>query len=122
VEALGLAVIVLWIIFALLLVVSFVCFVMVVVKMFQHDQTGLGIACIVLGLCTGLGGIIAFVVGWMNATQWAIKGVMTTWTGVILIEILLGCGIAGLGAAAGGLGTSSSTMFQTVGQSIGTRP
>ena len=29
---------------------SLVCFVMVVVQMFKHDQTGLGIACIVLTL------------------------------------------------------------------------
>ncbi|MBL8794400.1 MAG: hypothetical protein JNM56_10880 [Planctomycetia bacterium] len=121
-EALGAAVVVLYGIMLLIGLVGLVCFVMVVVKMFQHDQTGLGIACIVLGLCTGIGGIIAFVVGWMNASQWGIQGVMKAWTAVIVVQLLLVCGIVGLGAAVGTMGTSSSMTFQTVGQSIGTRP
>lgn len=117
-EALGVLGMALIGIMVLVGLVGFVCFVMVVVKMFQHDQTGLGITCIVLSLCGSIGLLIAFVVGWMNATQWGIKGVMTAWTGVVLVNLLLTCGIVGLVVAAGGIGTSSSKMFQTVGQSI----
>jgi hypothetical protein len=116
------AIIALWGIFAIFALISTVCFVLVVVKMFQHDQTGLGITCIVLGLCSGIGGLIAFVVGWMNATQWNIKGVMTAWTAVVLVNLMLVCGIVGLGAAMGGIGTSSSKTFMTVGQSLEFRP
>jgi hypothetical protein len=40
-------------------ITSLVCFVMVLVKMFQNGKTGLGIACIVLVFCCGIGGLIA---------------------------------------------------------------
>jgi len=122
VEALGVLGMALIGIMTLVGLVGFVCFVLVVVKMFQHDQTGLGITCIVLSLCSGIGGLVAFVVGWMNASQWGIKGVMTAWTGVVLFNLLLGCVFFGLIVAAGGIGTSSSKTFMTVGQSIQFRP
>jgi hypothetical protein len=48
--------------------------------MFQHGQTGLGIACIVLLFCCGIGALIAFIVGWMNARAWNITNVMIAWT------------------------------------------
>ena len=40
-------------------IVSLVCYILVIVKMFQHGQTVLGIVCLVLLLCCGLGGLIA---------------------------------------------------------------
>src|SRR5207244_2318083 len=49
-------------------IASLVCFVMVLIQMFQHGQTGLGIACIVLIFC-GVGGLIAFIYGWMKSTE-----------------------------------------------------
>jgi hypothetical protein len=36
--------------------------------------------------------------------------------------LMLVCGIVGLGAAMGGIGTSSSKTFMTVGQSLEFRP
>jgi hypothetical protein len=68
--------------------VSLVCFVMVLVQMFQHGQTGLGIACIVLALC-GIGVLIAFVYGWIKSNEWNIKNLMLAWTGAIVVNILL---------------------------------
>ena len=38
---------------AILGIGSLVCFILVLIKMFQQGQTGLGIACIVLAFCTG---------------------------------------------------------------------
>ena len=49
-----------------------VCFIMVLIKMFQQGQTGLGIACIVLVFCVGIGGLIAFIFGWINAQKWPV--------------------------------------------------
>jgi hypothetical protein len=67
---------------------SLVCFILVLVKMFQHGQTGLGIACIVLVFC-GIGGLVAFVVGWMNHAKWNIKNVMLAWTALFVASLVL---------------------------------
>jgi hypothetical protein len=57
--------------------------------MFQHDQTGLGIACIVLAFCTGLGALIAFIYGWGKAREWDLQNVMMAWSGIVVANILL---------------------------------
>jgi hypothetical protein len=57
---------------------------MFIMKMFERDQKGLGIACIILVFCTGIGSLIAFVVGWMHATDWGLKKVMLAWTGLMV--------------------------------------
>jgi hypothetical protein len=70
-------------------IVSLVCFIMVLIKMFQNDQTVLGIVCIV-GVCFCCGGkLIAFIVGWMNSTKWGIKNIMLVWTGAIVLFFVL---------------------------------
>ena len=66
-----------------------VCFVLVLVKMFQNDQTVLGIVCIVTIFCCGIGGLIAFVMGWMNVSTWRIQQIMMIWTGCIIAGLLL---------------------------------
>ena len=81
-------------------IVSLACLIMVIVKMFQNDQQTLGIVTIILSLCTGIGGLIAFVVGWMNAAKWNIKNLMLAWTGAIIGSIVLGILAFALGAAA----------------------
>jgi hypothetical protein len=70
--------------------VSIVCWILVLVKMFQNGQTGLGI----VSICCG---IIAFIVGWMNASQWGIKNVMMIWTAMILLGIILNIAAAAMG-------------------------
>jgi hypothetical protein len=72
----------------LLGLVSLVCLILVLVKMFQNGQTGLGVVCIVLCLC-GIGVLVTFIVGWVNANRWGIMNVMIAWTIVIVIGILL---------------------------------
>jgi hypothetical protein len=103
-------------ILSLLVLAQFICFVMVVIKMFQHDQSGLGIACIVLALCTGLGGILAFIMGWVKAGEWHIKGLMMAWTGLVVVGMLFGM-IAGIATLF--LGQPATSTFSTVGASIG---
>lgn len=70
--------------------VSFVCFILVLVQMFQHGATGMGIACIVLGFCCGIGGLIAFIYGWMNARRWNIERLMTVWSVAFAIDVVAG--------------------------------
>jgi hypothetical protein len=69
---------------------SLVCFILVVVKMFQKNQTTLGIVSLVLVLCCGIGGLIAFVYGWIKSGEWQIMPIMLVWTGAIIVGILAG--------------------------------
>jgi hypothetical protein len=68
--------------------VSLVCFILVLVKMFQSGQTGLGIACIVLTFCCGIGPLIAFIFGWMRSADWNIRNIMVIWTVCWIIGII----------------------------------
>jgi hypothetical protein len=57
-----------------------VCHILVIIKMFQRGQTGLGIACILLTLCFGIGGLITLIYGWVKASEWNIKNLMVVYT------------------------------------------
>lgn len=70
--------------------ISIVCFIIVVMKMFQNGQTGLGIATIVLLFCCGIGGLIAFIYGWVKSGEWNIRNVMLAWTVAFIIGIVGG--------------------------------
>jgi hypothetical protein len=60
--------------------ICLVCHILVIVKMFQHNQTGLGIASIILTFCCGLGGLLTFIYGWVKSTPWNIKNLMLVFT------------------------------------------
>ena len=68
-------------------IVALVCFILVVVAMFNHGQTGLGIACIVLIFC-GIGGLLAFIYGWIKAGEWNLKNVMIVYTIAFVVGII----------------------------------
>jgi hypothetical protein len=70
--------------------VSVVCFVVLIVQMFQRGAVGLGVACIVLSLCCGLGGVVAFVYGWAKARDWNLVNLMTVWTVAFAIDLAAG--------------------------------
>ncbi len=71
---------------------SLVCYIMVVVKMFQHGKTGPGLfSTLGLFLCL-LGYPFAFIYGWMKAGEWRIQNIMIVWTVCFLAN--LGLGIA----------------------------
>jgi len=67
---------------------SLVCLVLVIVNMFQSGKTGLGITTIILSLVCGIGGLIAFVWGWMNMGG----KVMIAWTVLAIAGIIAGVG------------------------------
>ena len=79
---------------------SLICFILVLVQMFQRGQTSLGVACIVLVFCCGIGGLIAFVYGWMNAKGWDIQNVMLAWTACFIAGILINIILFAMGAQA----------------------
>jgi hypothetical protein len=70
-------------------IISLVCLIMVIIKVFQHGQTGLGIALIVLSLCC-IGGLITYIYGWVKSGEWNIQNVMIAWTVGIILGIVGG--------------------------------
>ena len=66
---------------------SLVCFILVLIKMFQNEQVALGIVCIVF---CGVGAVIAFIMGWVNASKWNIQNVMWAWTGCAVVGFIAG--------------------------------
>ena len=68
---------------------GFVCFILTLVKMFQNDETTMGIVCIVTFFFCFLGVLITFIVGWMNASRWQNQQVMVIWTCCIVGSIVL---------------------------------
>lgn len=69
---------------------SLICLILVWIQMFQHGETGLGILCIVLTFLCGIGGLITFIMGWVRAKPWGITNIMTAWTILFVIGIVLG--------------------------------
>lgn len=61
---------------------SLVCFIMVVIKLFQQKGVLHGILGIICGLYT-------FIWGWMNAATLNIKKVMLIWTVLLIVGIIL---------------------------------
>jgi hypothetical protein len=61
---------------------SLICFIIVLIKLFQNEGALKGI----LGLICGL---FTFIWGWMNADRLGIKNIMLIWTALILISLIL---------------------------------
>ena len=99
----------LYFLFAVCAIASFVCFIMVLIQMFQRNETNLGIICIVLTFCTGLGPLVAFIYGWTKATEWNIKKVMMYWSIAIGSQFLV-LGLIML-TAIGGAATMGPDQF-----------
>ena len=66
---------------------TFVCAILVVIKMFQNKQTGLGIASILLCPCL-IGYILALIFGWKNKDAWNLGTVMPIFTISFIIMII----------------------------------
>jgi hypothetical protein len=83
-------------------IASLVFFVMVVIQMFQREESKtLGIICVVLTFVTGVGPIIAFIFGWTKVKEWDLKKVMTSWTVAFVLQFIF------LGIAFGAILTGS---------------
>lgn len=71
------------ILYYLTLLGSFVCYVMVLIKLFPAEGPLKGILALICGL-------YAFVWGWMNAGRLGLKNIMLAWTACILLSMVLG--------------------------------
>jgi len=69
-------------------IVNFVCWVLVLIKMFQNDAVGPAVASLVLILC-GIGPLVAFYYGWKNSRVWNLQSIMSVWTPSMIIYFVL---------------------------------
>ena len=61
--------------------VSLVCWIMVLIKMFPAEGALKGILAIICGL-------YAFIWGWMNAGRFNLRNIMLIWTVAIIISVI----------------------------------
>lgn len=66
---------------------SLVCGIIISVKMFQNDNTALGVITLITLFCTGIGYLIALVYGWMKAGAWRIQNLMIVYSILIVVAI-----------------------------------
>jgi hypothetical protein len=59
-----------------------ICYVIVLIKLFQNEGALKGILGIICGLYT-------FVWGWMNADRLGVKNIMMIWTLLLIIQLVL---------------------------------
>jgi hypothetical protein len=72
-------------------VICFVCSIIVIVKLFQRGQTGLGVVSLLTFLC--LGPLVPLIIGWVKATELNMKNMMLIFT-VGFIAFVAGYGMA----------------------------
>ena len=66
----------------LLSVGCIICFIIVLIKLFQNEGALKGILGLICGLYT-------FIWGWMNATRLNIKNIMMIWTLLIILSVIV---------------------------------
>jgi hypothetical protein len=68
--------------------------VIALIKMFQSGDSTMGIVCIVLTLCTGLGPLIALILSWVKSAQYGLsRGFLMLWTAMVIGSfVLVGAG------------------------------
>jgi hypothetical protein len=75
-------------------IVSLVCWIMVLLKMFPAEGALKGILAIICGL-------YAFVWGWMNAGRFNLKNIMIAWTIAIIVSVVANFVFGGMAAMQG---------------------
>jgi hypothetical protein len=63
-------------------IVSLVCWILVLLKMFPAEGALKGVLAIICGL-------YAFIWGWMNASQHNLKNIMLIWTAAIIVSVAM---------------------------------
>jgi len=88
---LGLLGLVLW-------VATLICFIIVLIKLFQKEGVLLGILGLICGLYT-------FIWGWINASKLNIRNIMIIWTLLIILSVVVNVATGGFHYSFGTPGT-----------------
>ena len=70
--------------------ISVVCYILVLVKMFQHEESTLAIICLVT-TPFGIGPVIALFYGWTMTRQWDLKVTMVVWSVSLVVWVGVAC-------------------------------
>jgi hypothetical protein len=62
-------------------IVSLICWILVLIKMFPAEGALKGILAIICGL-------YAFIWGWMNAAKFNLRNIMIAWTIAIIVQVI----------------------------------
>lgn len=73
----------------ILYLVTIVCLILVIIRMFQNDDSTMGIVCALTSIFCGIGYLITFVMGWLNAGKYGASQLMLIWTGALVGSIVL---------------------------------
>jgi hypothetical protein len=68
-------------------IISLICWIMVIVKIFQEGSIGLGILAIICPL-------FAFIYGWVKVNEYGINNIMLVWTLCIVVNLGVRVGLA----------------------------
>ena len=77
-----------------------ICFVIVLIKLFQNEGALKGILGLICGLYT-------FIWGWMNATKLNIRNIMLIWTILLIASIIINAMTGGFSYGYGGMPTNT---------------
>lgn len=67
-----------------------VCYIIMLIKMFQRGATVPAVFSIVLLCCGGIGIFIPLIYGWMKASEWNInKNLLYAYTGLLVLDLIL---------------------------------
>ena len=75
---------------AIVNIASLICFLILIVVMFNHGSITTGILCLLTTCCCGIGPLIALFSGWANAALWGITKLMTVYTLLMVLGFMLG--------------------------------
>ena len=67
-----------------------VCYILVLVKMFRHEESTLAIVCL-LTTPFGIGPVIALIYGWTMTRQWDLKVTMVVWSVSLAVWVVVAC-------------------------------
>lgn len=81
-------------------IVALICWIIVLIRMFQRGRTVPAVASLVLILC-GIGPLVAFVYGWLHVDDLDVRNVMLVWTICLLASLFLWLGSGLLGGQIG---------------------
>ncbi len=79
---------------------SLICFIIVLIKLFQNGGVVQGIIGLICGIWT-------FIWGWMNAGKLNIRNIMLIWTALILLSIILNVASGGFSYSFGTPGANT---------------
>lgn len=77
-----------WVLQATIGGVALVCYILVLVKLFKHNETAMAWVCLATTPC-GIGAVMLLIYGWSMAKQWELRNTMIVWTVAIVVSVFV---------------------------------